>query len=185
MDAARAKAFRRLFAETAVWLVIAIGMWVYSYASDARTDLYAWGPMGWPRAVLLIIFVSAAASFALTLRQIRHATAPDEYVDSEIAEGGHTGLHANLKIFGTFALPLLYLWLLPRTGYFVTTPFFLAGYMYVFGQRRKRHLIGTALAIHLVLILVFSKWLFVPLPTGNWPGFYDLSNALLVFLRSF
>lgn len=28
------------------------------------------------------------------------------------------------------------------------------------------------------------KLLFVPLPTGNWPGFYDFSNWLLEILHA-
>ena len=65
----------------------------------------------------------------------------------------------------------------------MTTPLFLAAYLFVIGERRPQFLILVPLVIYLLLLLFFTKLLFVNLPVGNWHPFYDISNWLLVLLR--
>jgi hypothetical protein len=176
----RARSILNLGIETGVWVLIVAGMWVYSHDFDRPSRLYARSLVEWPRAVMTLLLVSVLMSFALRLRDLLRQPA-----EAAPEHGSETlGVAARLRILGTFALPLIYLWLLPRTGYYATTPFFLAGYMYVFGQRRLRNLIVTTVSVYVVILLIFSKWLFVPLPTGDWPGFYEFSNWLLGILGS-
>ena len=40
-------------------------------------------------------------------------------------------------------------------------------------------LIGVTLLIYILINLIFTSLLFVALPTGTWPGFYDFSNWFL------
>jgi hypothetical protein len=75
-------------------------------------------------------------------------------------------------------------WLLPNIGFFVLTPFLISAYMFTFGQRRPIHLIGTSGLIYACLVIFFSRLLFVALPTGNWPAFYDASNFILSLVRA-
>ncbi|MSP68353.1 MAG: tripartite tricarboxylate transporter TctB family protein [Alphaproteobacteria bacterium] len=173
-----------LVAEMAVWLAIIAFMWAYSYQFDRNIRNYAWGAVGWPRGILLIMLLCAVLSFGFELAAQRRGQKLTSVWYSENEEGTDVSTGATLRIVLTFAVPLGYLWLLPRTGYFVTTPLFLVCYMFLLGQRRPRHLIGTTLGIFAVLVLMFSKWLFIPLPTGNWPGFYDISNFILVAIGS-
>lgn len=102
--------------------------------------------------------------------------APDERSEAR------SGADARLRIIATFTLPFLYLFLLPRTGYFATTPLFLVAYMLVFREHSLKYMLATAVLLYAGSLAIFSKLLFVPLPTGNWPGFYDFSNWLLVIL---
>ena len=171
----------RLLVESVAWFAVFAVMWVYSYSFERDLQIYRWGTVSWPRGVLLIVLAVAVLSLVSSWRAIRRGRHLSEEFGVEHMEM-ETGLRATLRIAGTFLWPLLYLWLLPRTGYYVTTPFFIAGYMYIFGQRRWLHLIVTTLGIYTGVLLVFTVWLFVPLPTGNWLVFYDLSNAFLVML---
>ncbi len=179
-EQARARS-ARLLAEAGVWLAIFALMWAYSYAFERDLEIYRWGTVSWPRGVLLIIFVVASLSLISGWRAIRRGAHLSEGVGAEHHEV-ETGAWATLRIAGTFLWPLLYLWLLPRAGYYVTTPVFIAGYMYIFGQRDWRHLAFTTFGIYAAVILMFTAWLYVPLPTGNWPVFYDISNAFLVMI---
>ena len=116
----------------------------------------------------------------------------DDGVESPHAGGGepdapgaaYSGLDARLRIVATFTLPLLYLVALPRTGYFVTTPLFLIAYMLAFRERNLKYMLATTAGLYVGSLAIFSKLLFVPLPTGNWPGFYDFSNWLLEILHA-
>lgn len=56
-----------LFVETGAWLVLAAGMWIYSFRFDGDFPAYLWGPVSWPRAVLAAVVVLALAQFAMRL----------------------------------------------------------------------------------------------------------------------
>ena len=185
------------FGEAGAWLVLAAGMWIYSYRFDGEFPAYLWGPVSWPRAVLAAIVVLALAQFVLrTVIERRSETRHEDRsagdadaAESRDANGGepdaaYGGLDARLRIVATFTLPLLYLFLLPRTGYFVTTPLFLVAYMLVFREHNLKYMLATTAGLYLGSLAIFSKLLFVPLPTGNWPGFYDFSNWLLEILHA-
>lgn len=175
--------------EVLLWLSISLGMWIYSYRFDTGHAVYELGVAHWPRVVILFMAVAAILCFFDRVRRRRASdgaaeTATDQAAELSSRRGEPASIGVRLRIAGTFVVPLVYLWLMPRMGYFFTTPFFLASYIYVFGETRWRYVIGAALGIYVLMLLIFSKYLYVPLPTGNWPGFYDFSNALLVFLGS-
>ena len=203
--------------EAGAWLVLAVGMWIYSFRFDGEFPAYLWGPVSWPRAVLAAIVVLALVQLVVRTVVERRAEsvagdgAPDgrddarhdmrgsgagssdgDGVESPDAGAGepdapgaaYSGLDARLRIVATFTLPLLYLVALPRTGYFVTTPLFLVAYMLAFRERNLKYMLATTAGLYVGSLAIFSKLLFVPLPTGNWPGFYDFSNWLLEILHA-
>ena len=199
--------------EAGAWLAIALGMWIYSFRFDGEFPAYLWGPVAWPRAVLAAIVVLALVQLVVRTvverraesvagdgdpdgrDDARHAMrgsgdgdgveSPDAGVGEPDAPGAaYSGLDARLRIVATFTLPLLYLVALPRTGYFVTTPLFLVAYMLAFRERNLKYMLATTAGLYVGSLAIFSKLLFVPLPTGNWPGFYDFSNWLLEILHA-
>ena len=194
--------------ECGAWLALAAGMWAYSYRFDGEFPAYLWGPVSWPRAVLAAIVVLALAQLALRTVLApspapsagRSAAGREDGGDlrppgGERQAGGseareeepreaQSGSGARWRTLTTFTLPLLYLMLLPRIGYFAATPLFLAAYMLAFRERSLKYMLATTALLYLGSLAVFSKLLFVPLPTGHWPGFYDFSNRLLEILHA-
>lgn len=171
------------FVECAIWSSIAVGMWIYSFAFDREMSTFALGPVAWPRAVLVLIIVAAVGALIADWRARQHQTDPATTGAADVAPDTMDGA-ARLRLLAAILLPLVYVWLLPRAGYFATTPFFLAAYMYVLGISSWRMIALTTAVTYMLLLLLFSKLLYIPLPTGIWPGFYDFSNWLLIFLRS-
>lgn len=174
-------------AEAGAWFALAAGMWIYSCRFDGEFPAYLWGPVSWPRAVLAAIVVLAGTQ--LVLRTVLAPRSEPSGEDAGARRDGsrkagevRSGADARLRIVATFTLPLLYLFLLPRTGYFATTPLFLMAYMLAFRERSLKYMLATTVLLYAGSLAIFSKLLFVPLPTGNWPGFYDFSNRLLVIL---
>jgi hypothetical protein len=168
--------------EFAIWISVAVGMWIYSYSFDRELSTYAFGPVAWPRAVILLIVVVAILSF-LSDRQAAKETPAITLGDEAVATEQPMDRAARLRLACAILLPLLYVWLLPRAGYFATTPLFIAAYMRVLGMQSWKSIAITTVVAYAILLLLFSKLLYIPLPTGNWPGFYDFSNWLLVWLR--
>ena len=93
------------------------------------------------------------------------------------------GSPQNLRLAAALGLPLLYVFLMPWTGFYATTPVFLVAYLYCLGERRPRLLVVVSAVVYGLIILVFGSLFYVALPTGTLPGFYDFSNWLLVLIR--
>lgn len=168
-----------LLLETAVWLVLAALAWILSMEFAGKDMLFRWGAEFWPRAVATLMAALALIQFFVRYRNLT-ANGQEHAAESGVFE--MPGLSHALKMGATFGVPLVYAFLLPRIGYYILTPFFIVSMMYLFGMRRLRHLIGTAAVIYLVFLLVFSTLLFVPLPSGYWPGFYEVNAAIIELL---
>jgi hypothetical protein len=166
--------------EAAVWLALAGAGYALTFAFDEPIALYRFGATGWPRAILLLMVVVALAQ--LVTRSGRLGPGATRAPGPAPAPG-EPGRRAHLQRVATFALPLLYLLLLPRAGYYATTPFFLSGYMLLLGERRVRHLVGTSLLIYGLVLLAFTRLFHVPLPVGVWPGFYEFSHRFLSLIH--
>src|SRR3546814_9715347 len=54
-------------------------------------------------------------------------------------------------------LPLIYTALLEYTGYYFTTPFFLAGYLFLTGERRIKLLVAVPAITYVLLTVVFRS----------------------------
>lgn len=173
------KPFLKISGEAAVWLGIAAVAWVLTYQFADRDMLFRWGADLWPRAVIIAIVVGAVVQFLVQFRALASAAGSAQAEIDEEADEGLRPARAIVTTVATLVVPLVYLYLLPRAGYYLTTPFFICAVMFIFGVRKARHLVGTAAAIYLILLLIFTKVLFVPMPAGYWPGFYDFSNWLL------
>lgn len=164
--------------ETALWLTFAGIAYGLSFQFDGSFPDYRYGAAGWPRSFILIFVVCVLGLFATSLAELRCKEEPQKKLE-KIA----TNWKEKLILFGNFVIPIGYIFLLPRTGFFLTTPFFIVGYMYMLGERRLVHLLGSAALIYALCLLIFTKLLYMPLPVGNWSGFYDINTALLSIIR--
>jgi hypothetical protein len=68
-------------------------------------------------------------------------------------------------------------------GYYFLTPLFLIAYLYLTGEHRIKPLILVPLFLYLVVTFIFTRLLYVGLPTGYWPGFYDFGTWFVVLVR--
>lgn len=168
-----------IWLEYGAWLAIAAFFYGYSFGFAGERGTYLWGAASWPRTVVMILMLTATVQLLLRYRQVAlggGVTAPAR--DAAQMDRGQ-----GLRAAGMMAIPLAYVALLPYVGFYAATPVFLIGYLAYLGERRWGRLIGVPLFIYALINLVFTKIFFVALPVGNWPGFYDFSNWLLVAIR--
>ena len=171
--------------EAAFWLGFAALAYAFTFAFDRDIEIYRFGAAGWPRAVIVLLALAALCQLVQALRA-PEAPRPESEEEADRsgtapATPGDDGYR--LRVALTLLLPLVYAASLDHTGFYVTTPVFLAAYLFVIGERRIRFLILVPLVIYLFLLLFFTKLLYVNLPVGNWHPFYDVSHWLLVRLR--
>ena len=158
--------------ELAFWLGLALLAFALSFSFSGEVGTYEWGAASWPRAVILLMAIAAVVQYL-----VRRAR-PGPAIFEEADEGGSV-----LPLVGLFLIPLVYAWLLPRTGFYLTTPVFLVIFLLHVGERRWMVILGTTVIISIVVNLIFTKLFYVALPVGNWPGFYDVNNWLLTVIR--
>lgn len=173
--------------ETAFWLVFAALAYFYSFEFDRSIEIYKYGASSWPRAVILLIAVAAIAQFYWQWRYGDEdlADQPDAAVavaDEDTSET-ESSLSYYLRVGALFLMPLVYAYFMNDLGFYAMTPFFIFAVMWLMGERRWIHLLAVTLAVYVVIVIVFAKFLYVGLPTGNVSPFYEFSNWLLVVLR--
>lgn len=166
--------------ETGIWLAIAGLAFGYSFQFDREIEMYKFGASGWPRSIIFLIALGAIGQLAQNLIQARRDQAPDPGYFSQFSEHGHRFF---IRMGATLALPMVYAVLLQGMGYYFLTPFFLTAYLYLTGERRISRLILVPGVIFGVITILFTRFAYVGLPVGYWPGFYDYGNWFVVFIR--
>lgn len=163
------------------WVGLASIAFALTFGFEGEIANYRYGPAGWPRVLFIsIIFISLVQLF-FSLRRAQSSECDPTTSDDVDGDDGPLSL-CGLPV-KTIVVPVLYILLLTPVGFFVATPFFLAGVMLMMGERRWRHVLSVTALIYGLIILVFVKLLYVPLPIGTLPGFYDIGNFLLVAIR--
>lgn len=166
--------------EIGIWLAVVGLAFGYSFEFDREVEGYIFGASGWPRVIIVMIFLGAVGQFVQDLRKAKTDPVYDPGYFSQFSEHGAEFI---IRMGLTLALPLVYAMLLQGMGYYFLTPFFLAFYLYLTGERRVKMLIFVPLSIYGVITVIFTRVLYVGLPIGYWPGFYDFGNQVVILLR--
>ena len=166
--------------EVVFWIPFAIAAFAMTFTFDRELEIYKFGAAAWPRGVLLLIVLAALGQLFQDIKQRRRLESASE-VDTTGPSNQMSG-HA-LRLGITLLLPVIYASLLDTTGFYFTTPIFIALYLYVNGEHRVRWLVGVTLLIYVLLVFFFAKLLRVGLPVGYAEPFYSFSNWLLVLIQ--
>lgn len=164
------------------WLSFVVAAWLYSEVHTRTiigTDISI---TAWPRGLLVALTICLVLEYAANTSTRPHAEAPRTSGDS--TESIMAWLDENLRLLAAVGVVLVYLLLLPRIGFYIATWPLMAGMMAVFGIRSPKHVLITAPLCLAVIVFVFTRLLFVPLPTGNWQPFYEFNVWIVEFVRN-
>lgn len=167
--------------EVIFWLALAAIVFALGFVYDVELEMYRFGTTRWPQALAILIALSALGQLYSDLRGFDNGDEADGKGYFQQLREESLGYQISLVLM--LVLPLIYTALLEYTGYYFTTPFFLAGYLFLTGERRLKFLVLVPAATYVLLTFVFTTLLYVGLPVGYWPGFYDFSNWVVVLLR--
>ncbi len=161
-------------AQTLLWAAVAIGAFVLTFSFPEGSPGSVLGPALWPR-VLCILLLMAAIGQAVTA--VRNKTgAIDENMEQEAPARPRA-------VLAMMVIGILYVAAMPWFGFYASTPIFAAAVVVAMGERHWLRVASAAATITAVIFLVFVTLLYVPLPAGRLPGFYDFSNLLLQIAR--
>jgi cell division protein FtsW (lipid II flippase) len=169
--------------ELLLWLIfVAVGLWHLGRMPEVHM-FAGFDPTWWPQGVLILVLIVAVAQFLARMRNASLAQAqPSAGEPIDQPSPSRVWENVNARTIATFLVPVLYIILMPRMGFVISTPLFFAIYLYVLGERRPRLIAGLAVAVPAVFITLFLRIFYIDLPIGSWPGFYEFGDWFLRML---
>ena len=155
--------------EFSVLLAVGIAAFLLTFTFDDEIALYRYGANLWPAILSLGLILCTVIIFVHTLF----------YGDSSIEEEGGTNLQTLARVF---ILPIFYVILLPYVGFYSATIIFLPLYTYIIHMKSFLKVLLRCLAVACVIIVVFTKFLFVPFPVGTISLFYTINSEIVNLL---
>lgn len=123
-------------------------------------DVYAkLGPAYWPEFLLILLM-------GLSLLVALDAFRERKRGNSKIGKVTKFD-RGKLRLLLAIVFILLYFFLLKIFGFIALTPFFLLAFMYLLGEKKKGWMIGISFGITILIVYIFTKAMYVPLPRGT------------------
>ena len=118
------------------------------------------GPAFWPRFILgSIILLSGIVSVGLIRRIAKEKAWGESLMTMD---------RGKVRFFAAIVLSIAYLILLPVLGFIAVTPLFMIAFMLLLGEKSKGWIIGVSLGMTAIIVVLFTKAMYVPLPRGVW-----------------
>ena len=154
--------------EYLAWLAVAAFFYGLSFSFAGSGDAETLAAEFWPRLFSLILMIVA------TVHLMRGMGAADE------PEEAGPSLLASLKLF---VVPILFVILIPRIGFYPSAVLFLVGQLLVLGERRPMVLAATTTGVAAAIFFVFTTLFYVAVPLGTWPFFNAMNGTFVTLLR--
>ena len=165
--------------EAAVWLLIVVVFYAYSFEFNQPIEIYKYGATAWPRVVIGLLLIATLGNIYYSYK---YGSARQEgRVGLADADDGadFSNRTTLLKMLAVLFTPFLFAWLLKPVGIYFAAPFFIAAIMWLFGERRWKAIVIMTFVIYAIFLTLFLVILNAPLPQGNTSPFYDYSAWIL------
>ena len=170
---------RRKAARIAPYVVV-LAIAALLYRSASQIDYFApagrIGPDFWPKMVLILMIATCVyeiVKIGLFSREDRVSGVLQTLSASPPTDESHPPPEAEpsypLRLVLGIAITVLYAAVVPITGFFLTTVFYLIAFMALGRYRRMGLAIGVSLAGTLLLLYFFMKVAYISLPIGHAP----------------
>lgn len=169
-------AWLRPVLEWAFWMALAAVAFDQTALFDREIPNYAFGATGWPRAICAAIALGATG-------QLLHRLTVGRRAETAARAPAGGDLAARLKRAPIFLFPLLFLWLAPRLGFYLTAPVFILGMLLILQVRSVVTLVTATAAIYALVLLVFTRLFFVALPVGRIESLYEINTIIVGLAR--
>lgn len=148
--------------EIIISLVVFIGCIYLFYETRKFEGLAVYGRMGpeyWPRILLVVIMVLSVFIAFTTAFQVKRGEAAPGF---QAKYDKHT-----VRLFAAMGLIVFYLIGMRYFGFLTLTPFVMVAFMVLLGERSKFWMISLAVTLPFLIIILFTKVMYVPLPRGT------------------
>ncbi len=169
---------RKPLGEWLIWVAIAAFAYSQTRNFDKVIPDYPIGATGWPRAICWLIFAGATGQLLSKL-----LVGPEAEAETETVRQTQDGALKTAQRVAIFLLPFVYLYVTPKFGFYVATPFFVVALLLLLQVRSIVAIIGVTAVVYGLILLIFTRLFFVALPNGSLDGFYELNNAIVRIAR--
>jgi putative tricarboxylic transport membrane protein len=172
----------RLRATLPYAVVLAVGVYLY-YAADSfefEETSGRIGPGAWPKIILILMIATALWGVVSSAFRVTANTLEPAEVEQDEALIQPPEIHPWL-VWLAIGMTLIYLFLLPTFGFFITTSVYIFALMYLGQYRKPVRAAGLSLTIAFAFMFLFMRAVYVALPLGIAP-FNDVSYALMAAL---
>lgn len=124
----------------------------------------------WP---LLVLSSAVILSLVLWMKEwrLKRGERVERLEEKEVPSG-----EGRLKVFLSILCLLFYVMVMPFIGFILSTLLFIFPFIFILGERRKWILVLSPLLVTGLIVLVFGKFIAMPLPKGM--GFFAAFSRL-------
>ena len=166
--------------EAAIWLLIIVVFYVYSFEFNQPIEIYIFGATAWPRVVIFLLLLATIGNLYYQYKNgsdVQEGRVGVAETSDDGADFSHTP--TLMRMLAVLFTPFLFAWLLKPVGIYFSAPFFIAAIIWLFGERRWKAILIMTAIIYVIFIGLFLVILNAPLPQGNTSPFYDFSAWIL------
>ncbi len=178
---AQNKSRKQTLIEAAIWLAFATLAYVLAVEFDKPLPTFPLGAAHWPHVIITVTLIAAGVLIA---SQFLHGVSKpkDDVTDQIFDEAEDDVGPLSAQTIAMFILPLLWVLGMHKLGFLVITPFFLLACTWIMGVRSWKILLTFTVSFYAVIVLVFYKLIFTPLPMGaGW--FHSLNGEMIGLIQ--
>ncbi|WP_297045616.1 tripartite tricarboxylate transporter TctB family protein [uncultured Desulfovibrio sp.] len=164
--------FRALLMEFLCWFSVGLAAFLLTFTFDDEIPLYRYGANVWPAIISLCLMLCITILFV-------YSSVSKKFLQD--ADNSTTPLTI-FTIFGTFSIPVFYVLLIPYIGFYVGTIIFIPVYSYIMSKASIIKIILVSVPASFIIIVIFTKFLFVPFPVGTINAFYVINSEIVNLL---
>jgi putative tricarboxylic transport membrane protein len=133
------------------------------------------GPAFWPKATLILLMIGCG------IKALEIFFSLGKEAEQDKGEAPSPAVN-HIKLFTMIALVILAVVAMDEIGFLLANLLFLIFFMRVAGMRKKMSLLLTSILGTILLLYLFVKVVYLPLPKGHW-FFEDLTIFIYRILR--
>jgi uncharacterized membrane protein len=118
------------------------------------------GTKFWPVSILVFTVVLCVILLVQQFRKLKVTEWDEEAEEQELAK------YTDFRLISLMVLTVIYVVALQYIGFILSTPIYLIIFCYLIGITKVIKNVGTSLGFTAILVFVFGKFLYVPLPRG-------------------
>lgn len=178
----------RLNAAAPYLLIFVTGVFLYISADNIEFDRVEGriGPDLWPKIILGLMMLSSAwgiiKAVLLTPAGVEQPSPPPEDIETDQHSEADEREIYPLRVWGTLAGTVAYLFFMPVFGFFLGSFFFIAFVIFLGGYRKPSRVLVVSLITSLFFTVIFVRVVYVSLPIGIEP-FAKVSLALMKLIN--
>ena len=165
------------FIEWAIWIALAVFAWAQTGRFAEEIAEYRYGASGWVRGLCVAMAVGATGQLLLSL------TRPETMAEDATDGAARLSPLRWVQRIGIFVLPLIYLYAMPTLGFYVATPIFIILLLMLLEVWNPLTILTVTAIVYGLVLMIFTRFFYVALPTGSEPPWYDMNNAIIGIAR--